>query len=110
MMSFLEELRGTWKPEHLGGESWTEEGSNEKAAVKELDAERSVVNEALIDLDDYLAVKINDLVRYIDILKPQEILQVRITQNTTDIPNGLISETTPLAQVFLGAVKEMKQL
>ena len=46
---------------------------------------------------------IGDLVRYVDIAKPDDILSVRITNRATDLANGLISEATPLAQALLGA-------
>ena len=45
-----------------------------------------------------------DLVRYVDVLKPDDVLTVRISDRANDLANGVISNNTPLAQVLLGAL------
>src|SRR5262249_17276753 len=66
--------------------------------------EREVVENVLLATEDDLEVKVGDVVQYVDLAKPEELLQVRITPHTTDVANGVIAETTPLAQVLLRAV------
>jgi transcription elongation GreA/GreB family factor len=50
-----------------------------------------------------MEIEVGDLVRYVDVQKADDILSIRITRGTSDLVNGLISETTPLAQALLGA-------
>jgi transcription elongation GreA/GreB family factor len=59
---------------------------------------------ALLDTEDDLEVEVGDVVRYTEVTKPEDILTIRITLKTNDLPNGLISAATPLAQTLLGAV------
>lgn len=47
---------------------------------------------------------ITDLVRYVDIKRPDDVLSVRICDGVSDLANGVISENTPLAQALLGAL------
>jgi very-short-patch-repair endonuclease len=108
LLRFLEDLRRSWKPEHSSGESWVEErgsATHEPGARSGADLpEREVVENVLLATEDDLEVKVGDMVRYVDLAKPDELLQVRITPHTTDVANGVIAETTPFAQVLLGAV------
>lgn len=108
LISFLDDIRAKWKPEHFSGDSWMEEGvpcdqaATTRQAPKE--EERQVVSDVLLDTEDDLEVELGDVVRYVDVTKPEDILTIRITHKTNDIPNGLISAATPLAQTLLGAV------
>lgn len=125
LLSFLEDLRKSWKPEHSSGDSWVEEGelasslkSNQlKSSViaatgingtptnqMPLELDRQIVNAVLVDSDDDLEVEVGDVVKYIDVTKTDDVLTVKITQKITDITNGIIAEATPLAQALLGAV------
>ena len=63
----------------------------------------SLVDKAPLATEDDLEVGIGDLVRYVDIAKPDEVLTVRITHTATDLAKGSISKATPLAQALLGA-------
>jgi transcription elongation GreA/GreB family factor len=113
LLSFLEDTRKTWRPEHSKGESWIEEGI---ASVSETtrratttaqvvaEADRQLVLDSLLKTEDYFEIEVGDLVRYVDVLKPQDVLSVRITNRASDLANGLISEVTPLAQALLGAL------
>jgi very-short-patch-repair endonuclease len=109
LMRFLEDIRKSWKPEHSAGASWIEEGKlvefeEEPPSPEEtLVIERRVVSRALLETDEDLEVSLGDLVRYADVAKPDDILSVRIVDKVTDMPNGLISHATPLAQALLGA-------
>jgi transcription elongation GreA/GreB family factor len=62
------------------------------------------VSEILGDTVDDLDIKIGDIVKYVDTLKPDDVLSAQISYEPSDIPNGVISHTTPLAQALLGAV------
>jgi very-short-patch-repair endonuclease len=106
LLSFLDELRKTWKPEHASGHSWIEIGKSGDAtnggsnSVGDLETVRS----ALLAFDDDLSVRVGDTVRYFDVKKPHDILTVQITQDRTDTTAGLVHRATPLAQALLGAV------
>ncbi|WP_144735634.1 DUF4011 domain-containing protein [Extensimonas perlucida] len=117
LISFLEDLRESWKPEHASGETWIEEGQGagptispvieviepvENAAQAEI--EREAVNSVLIDTEDDLEVDVGDVVRYVDLSKPNDVLTVQITRGKDDFSNGIVNESRPLAQAFLGAV------
>lgn len=111
LISFIENLRQTWKPEHTSGASWVSEGSvpagleQETVATKQtVEEEREAISSVLIDSEDDLEVEVGDLVRYVDIEKPDNIRTVQITADKDDFANGLISESRPLAQTLLGAV------
>lgn len=106
LLSFLDGLRKSWKPEHASGQSWIEVGKKNAdfndAADRAADSE--TVRSALLDFGDELAVRISDTVRYIDIKKPQDILTVQITEDKTDTAAGLVHRGAPLAHALLGAV------
>jgi transcription elongation GreA/GreB family factor len=121
LISFLDGLRTSWKPEHSTGESWIEEGQGAKSsgssstpstAAEVIDPqgaiqaqiEREAVSSALIDSEEDLEIEVGDVVRYIDLTKPQEIQTVQITSGKDDFANGIVNETRPLAQALLGAV------
>jgi len=116
-ISFLEDLRESWKPEHASGEAWVEEGqgagqptSNVTPKIEtventaQAEMEREAVNSVLIDIEDALEVDVGDVVRYIDLAHPSDVLTVQITKGKDNISNGIINESRPLAQALFGAV------
>jgi transcription elongation GreA/GreB family factor len=117
LISFLEDLRENWRPEHAAGESWVEEGHILKNSIKEsaqknetvgsisrAELEREAVSSALIETEDDLEIEVGDVVRYVDLNHPNDILTVQITEGKDDFANGIVNETRPLAQTLLGAV------
>jgi very-short-patch-repair endonuclease len=108
LIRFLDDTRANWKPEHLSGDSWVEEGVAPSdpgvAQVASEEVARQEVSDALLDTEDDIEVEVGDVVRYVDVQKSDDILTIRITQKSNDLPNGLISAATPLAQTLLGAV------
>jgi transcription elongation GreA/GreB family factor/very-short-patch-repair endonuclease len=109
LICFLEDVRENWKPEHPAGASWIEEGKATEveeapsAAAEARTVEQQVVNKALLETDDNLEVAVGDLVRYVDVAEPEDILSIQITDRASDLRNGLISQAMPLAQALLGA-------
>ncbi len=117
LISFLEDLRESWKPEHASGEAWIEEGqgagqptTNKTKVVEQVEntaqavIDREAVNAVLIDTEDDLEIEVGDLVRYVDLAKSNDILTVQITSGKDDFSNGIVNESRPLAQTLLGAV------
>jgi len=106
LIQFLEDLRRSWKPIYEAGASWAEEGQvPERTPENNIEEEaQTTVSEILGDTDDDLDVQIGDLVKYADTEKPDDVISVRISYQPSDISNGIISHTTPLAQTLLGAV------
>ena len=117
LINFLEDLRKSWKSEHSSGESWIEEGqvagniiSHEIVKRESIDTvaqaeiEREAVSSVLIDTKDDLEIDVGDLIRYVDLTKPNDILTVQITSEKDDFSNGIINKSRPLAQALLGAV------
>lgn len=117
LISFLEDLRNSLKPEHASGEAWIEEGQGagqpvarvtqevepvENAAQAEMD--REAISSVLIDTEDDLEIEVGDVIRYVDLAKPSDVLTVQITHGKDDFANGIINESRPLAQALLGAV------
>ena len=76
--------------------------SVEKTAQAKTD--REAVNSALIDTEDDLEIEVGDVIRYVDLTQPNDVLTVQITKGKDDFPNGIINESRPLAQTLLGAV------
>jgi len=117
LISFLEDLRESWKPEYASGEAWIEEGhvagqkvertTQEVEPVKnaaQAEMDREAVSSVLIDTDDNLEIEVGDVVRYVDLAKPNDLLTVQITSGKDDFSNGIVHESRPLAQALLGAV------
>lgn len=117
LISFLEDLRKNWKPEHASGEAWIEEGqgawhptsmvpeANEAIEnVHQAEVEREAVNSVLIDTEDDLEIEVGDVVRYVDLANMNDILTVQITHGKDDFSNGIVNESRPLAQALIGAV------
>jgi transcription elongation GreA/GreB family factor len=117
LISFLNDLRQSWKPEHASGEAWVEEGvgagqpttrANPEIAQVENTAqaemEREAVSSVLIDTEDDLEIEVGDVIRYVDLAKSNDVLTVQITSGKDDFLNGIVNEGRPLAQALLGAV------
>jgi transcription elongation GreA/GreB family factor len=117
LISFLEDLRNSWKPEHASGDAWIEEGQRagqltapvtkevgpiENAAQALMDFE--AVSSVLIETEDDLEIEVGDVVRYADLANPTDVLTVQITHGKDDFANGIVNESRPLAQALLGAV------
>jgi transcription elongation GreA/GreB family factor len=117
LIGFLEDLRESWRPEHASGEAWIEEGqglgqpvtrvTQEEMSVEnsaQAEMERQAINSVLIKTEDDLEIEIGDVVRYVDLSKPNDVLTVKITSGKDDFSNGIVNESRPLAQALLGAV------
>jgi len=114
LISFLEDLRTSWKPEHASGDSWIEESDSSVSSITpvtaklqnraQTDLDLEDASSVLIADDDDLEVEVGDVVRYVDLEKPQDILTVQITNGKDDFENGIVNESRPLAQALLGAV------
>ena len=117
LVSFLNQLSDTWRPEFSVGSSWVEEGvvSREEevvvntpiatAANLELEIERETVNTALIADVELLEIEVGDVVHYVDLKQPADVLTVQITDGRDDFENGIVNEGRPLARILLGATK-----
>lgn len=117
LISFLEDLRKNWKPEHSSGEAWIEEGQSSSQPSTsstrpieqventiQAEMERAAVSSVLIDTEDDLEIEVGDVVRYVDLAHPNDVLTVQITKGKDDFANGIVNEGRPLAQILLGAV------
>ena len=108
LLGFLDDLRKHWKPENPAGKSWIEEGvvasideAEEAALATEI--ERETVGKALLNTGEDIEVSLGDLVRYVDVAKPDDVISIQIVDRATNLQAGVISQATPLAQVLLGA-------
>lgn len=123
LIGFLEDLRKSWTPEHTPGMAWIEEGQNNtnvgNAGIKNkktesrqipldmlIEEEREAVNTALINTADDLEVEVGDVVRYVRIDMPEDMMTVQITAGKDDFANGVVNKSRPLAQILLGAVTD----
>jgi hypothetical protein len=106
LMKFLEDIRANWKPDHVSGDSWVEEGVAwvEPETDKQEADQGLEVRNVVLETEEDLEVQVGDVVRYIDIQKPDDILTAQITHQVSDLANGLVSAKTPLAQALLGAI------
>ena len=116
LISFLESLRNSWKPEHVSENSWVEESDksslispitsnpDSKEVFTQTDLDLNDVSNVLIADDDDLEVAVGDVVRYSDFDKPLDILTVQISRGNDDFENGIVNESRPLAQILIGAV------
>jgi superfamily I DNA and/or RNA helicase/transcription elongation GreA/GreB family factor/very-short-patch-repair endonuclease len=116
LISFLNDLSETWRPEHTSGSSWIEEGVGQAEegiasgpisteSNLELEIERDAVSSALIADVEYLEVEVGDVINYVDLNQPADILTVQITDGVDNFENGIINEARPLAKALLGAVQ-----
>ncbi len=107
LMSFLVDTRANWKPDHVWGDSWVEEGVtsvDEQNPDRQEAEQRLEVSDVVLETEEDLEVQVGDVVKYIDIQNPDDILSVQITYQASDLANGVVSAKTPLAQALLGAV------
>lgn len=117
LISFLDDLRNSWKPEHASSEAWIEEGKvagqtaehvtqdvKQVESITQAEIEREAISTVLIDTEDDLEIEVGDVVRYVDLAHPNDLLTVQITQGKDDFANGIVNESRPLAQALLGAV------
>jgi hypothetical protein len=106
LLRFLDDIRANWRPDHVSGDSWIEEGlaSVKQNADKQETEQPLEISSVVLETEEALEVQVGDVVRYIDIQKPNDILSVRIAHGASDIANGVVSAKTPLAQALLGAV------
>ncbi len=117
LINFLENLRERGKPEHTAGDAWIEEGQGAgqptARATQQIESventvqaerEREAVSSVLIDTEDDLEIEVGDVVRYIDLARPNDVMTVQITRGKDDFANGIVNESRPLAQAILGAV------
>ncbi|WP_242352167.1 MULTISPECIES: DUF4011 domain-containing protein [unclassified Anaeromyxobacter] len=108
LLGFLNDLRTTWRPDHSPLSTWIEEGGaipeGRPDAARDAASAREVVQQVLVGPDDDLEVEVGDLVRYVDIAHPDDVLTVRIVGHVPAVRDGLIGSAAPLAQALLGAV------
>jgi transcription elongation GreA/GreB family factor len=107
LLSFLDELRQSWRPEHSSEGSWTEERSDigpTDTVGGAQQAELDLVAGTLIQSSTEPEAQIGDLIRYCDILRGEDVLAVTIVRGRNDLATGTISSATPLAQCLLGSV------
>lgn len=104
LVSFLETLRKSWQPAHSSNDSWIDLGRNGSAQNGDNAHEVAAIRSSLFEFDNESTVRVGDLVRYVDLRKPEDVLTVRITENTTDLASGLVHRGTPLAHTLLGAI------
>jgi transcription elongation GreA/GreB family factor len=116
LVSFIEELRQSWRPEHSSGEAWIEEGQGSGQSITlavdeeqventmQAEMEREAVSSVLIETEYDLEVEVGDVIRYVDLTSPGDVLTVQIISGKDDISNGMVNEGRPLAQILLGAV------
>ena len=76
--------------------------SNESSVQVEI--ERQAISAALIDTGEDMEVEVGDLIRYADLVTPNDVLSVQITNGLDDLVNGVVNVRKPLAQILLGAV------
>jgi len=117
LISFLEDIRQSWKPEHSSGDAWIEEGLSAGQPTKDstqpigrvenamqAEIEREAVSSVLIDTEDDLEIEVGDVVRYVELTRPNDVMTIQITRGKDDFANGVVNESRPLAQALLGAV------
>ncbi|QQS16445.1 MAG: GreA/GreB family elongation factor [Neisseriales bacterium] len=58
-----------------------------------------------------LTVEVGDVIHYIDLANPEDILTIQITNTKDDLDNGIVNESRPIAKSLLGlAVGDQKRL
>lgn len=77
---------------------------NKLRCQAQAETDREAVISALIDTEDDFEIEVGDVVRYVDLAHPNDLLTVQITQGKDDFANGIVNENRPLAQALLGAV------
>jgi transcription elongation GreA/GreB family factor len=102
LLSFLDELRRTWHPEHGSVASWTEEGMG-TTSVEVADATELLAN-ALLPVTDDREVQVGDFVRYCEVETPDDVMGVRIVRESSAPQDGVVAAGVPLAQALLGSL------
>ena len=110
-------MRASGEPEQAAGDAWIEGGlGSGQSTVRvtqqiesventvQAERERAAVSSVLIDTEDDLEIEVGDVVRYIDLARPNDVMTVQITRSKDDFANGIVNESRPLAQAILGAV------
>ncbi|WP_288841766.1 AAA domain-containing protein [uncultured Deefgea sp.] len=62
--------------------------------------ESLAIKETTLPADE---VEVGDVIQYIDMAKPDDVVTVQITRAKDDFENGIVNESRPLAQALLGA-------
>lgn len=111
LFQFLEDLKNTWKPDHVSGEKWVEESQSSIETIRQsdnfvqttldLEQEREEVNAALIE--DLAEVEVGDTIKYVDLEFPADTLTIQIVSGPDNFENGIINQSRPLAQIMLGS-------
>lgn len=88
---------------HSAADASLQHGKSEnEAAAAEGAFIQSPANVPQKTYDNEVEVEVEDTVVFAPLEKPEEEQAVRITQFTTDLSQGFLAYTAPLAQVFLG--------
>jgi len=120
LISYLENLRKTWKPEYSSGESWIEERGQGSFPISPNNQQHDSISKSpkneqaskhyeeatttLIGTEDDIEVEVGDVVKYVDLKKPTDVLIVQISKGEDDLSNGVVNFGRPLAQILLRAV------
>ena len=67
-------------------------------------ADRETARSVLLDADDDREIEPGDVVRYVELTKPDDVLTVQIASGREDLARGILHESRPLSQALLGAV------
>jgi very-short-patch-repair endonuclease len=94
LKAFLDRLRETWKPEHVGSQSWVEEGTSpgpqaEADSEEQTAALREIVDQKLLFGEGDREVRVGDCVDYVDTARPDDLVRVRITKRITVVETML---------------------
>jgi hypothetical protein len=71
----------------------------ENTAQAEID--REAVSSVLIDTEDDLEIEVGDVIRYVDLAKPNDVLTVQITSGKDDFSNGIVTKAAHLLKRYL---------
>lgn len=117
LMAWLADLREKWVPEHASGKAWIEEGQTlsqtsqspatgaERVGIaNQSDNDGYEVNSDQSETDAVLAVELGDVVRYVDLAHPKDVLTIRIANDGHDGGEAVVSVSDPIAQALLSAV------
>lgn len=103
LLSFLDELRASWRPEFQALETWVEETSTIPGTVGNFVPEIPGDQLELFPDEEHQEVRVGDVVRYCDIQSPTDVLTVQLVDGPSDLQHGVLNKSKPLAQTILGA-------
>lgn len=116
-MSWLAGLRESWVPEHASGEKWIEEGqaageirqqsgqrTEHLGNAAQAGIERDAVNSVLSGAEADVEVAVGDVVRYVDVARPTNVLTVQITEGGKEVTLGVGNDSDPIARALVSAV------